>query len=334
MGRKPSGFVSGFGGPSPFWVHMSSSSQLLSCSALLTLVVACAQAAPRAAQPGSTAASSEPAPALDRGKSGETLVGGESIAAKPSEGSAPAGQELAFAAGESREHVATPTAHEQGLMRRMERDTSSAGERPALPRVCAENAAPKADELASSKTPEPCFPPEAFVERLCKATHPSVALVMFSKASPWKRGYLRGETKAWTTAPGAQANDRLAQDEEVLVLQADASAAAGIQYDAGASFYALRWDGSCVKLTQEEMLQTVPWGKKTPLVPFGYLDDGQQQSLRADSKIDAAYLAQRKACRAAEREDDTCSQATKRLSDLVVAFVRDGRELPDPAHRP
>jgi hypothetical protein len=216
----------------------------------------------------------------------------------------------------------------------MERDTASQGERPALPRVCDNGAALEAEESAATNGDEVCFPPKGFVERLCKATHPSVALVMFSKASPWKRGYLRGETKAWTTAPGAQANDRLAQDEEVLVLQADASAESGIQYDAGASFYALRWDGSCVKLTQEEMLQAVPWGKKTPLVPFSYLDDGQQQSLRADSKIDAAYLAQRKACRSAKRGDKTCSQAAKRLSDLVVGFVREGRELPDPAHRP
>lgn len=313
---------------------MSSRSQLVSCSALLTVVVACAQAAPRAAEPGSTAASHGPPAASNQGASGETLLGGEKIAAPSSEGTAPAREELAFAAGEPKEHVGTPTAHEQGLMRRMERDAPSQTERAPLPRVCAENADTEADELGSSKAAEPCFPPQAFVERLCKATHPSVALVMFSKASPWKRGYLRGETKAWTTAPGAQANDRLAQDEEVLVLQADASAAAGIQYDAGASFYALRWDGSCVKLTQEEMLQTVPWGKKTPLVPFGYLDDGQQRSLRADPKIDAAYLAQRKACRTAKREDKTCSQATRRLSDLVVAFVRDGRDLPDPAHRP
>jgi hypothetical protein len=178
-----------------------------------------------------------------------------------------------------------------------------------------------------------CYPPAGFVERLCRAIHPSVPLVMFRRGAPWRRGYLRGETKAWTTAPGGP-NDKLAQDEEILVLQEDASRSEGVQYDSGAAFYALRWDGSCVKLTQEELMQYEPWGKKTPVLQWQLLDDGQQTALRQDPKIEAAYMASRKQCRSSGSSDAACKKLERRLSDLIVAHVRAGAELPDPAFRP
>jgi hypothetical protein len=155
---------------------------------------------------------------------------------------------------------------------------------------------------------------------------------MFEKASPWRRGYLRAETKAWTTAPGG-ANEKLMQDEEILVLQEDASRGGGVEYDSGAAFYALRWDGTCVKLTQEELMQYVPWGKKTPILKWHLLDDAHQTALRANSRIDQAYLASRKQCRSSG-SDAACRKLEQRLTDLVVAFVRDGGALPDPADRP
>jgi hypothetical protein len=202
-----------------------------------------------------------------------------------------------------------------------------------LPKGC-EGAAPVAEALGSKddETP-PCYPPADFVERLCKAIYPSVPLVMFRKGSPWRRGYLRGETKAWTTAPGGQ-NEKLAQDEEVLVLQEDASRGDSVQYESGAAFYALRWDGTCVKLTEQELMQYVPWGKNTPVVQWQLLDDVQQAALREDPKIDAAYLSSRKQCRSSGAADAACKRLERRLSDLVVAHVRDGAELPDPAFRP
>jgi hypothetical protein len=157
---------------------------------------------------------------------------------------------------------------------------------------------------------------------------------MFAKGSPWRRGYLRFETKAWTTAPGGK-NEKLMQDEEVLILQQDASKDQGVEYDSGAAFYALRWDGTCVKMTQEELMQYVPWAKKTPVVEWQMLDDGQQTALRANPKIEEAFLNSRKQCRSTSGNDPQCKKLERRLTDLIVGHVRDGDEaLPDPAFRP
>jgi hypothetical protein len=154
---------------------------------------------------------------------------------------------------------------------------------------------------------------------------------MFGKGSPWRRGYMRFETKAWTTTPSGK-NEKLMQDEELLILQADASKGEGVQYESGAAFYALRWDGTCVKLTQEELMQWVPWQKKTPLIDWGLIDEGQQQALRADPKIDAAYLEWRKQCRSAA--DAQCKKLEQRLTDLITAHVRDQGSVLDPTFRP
>jgi hypothetical protein len=247
------------------------------------------------------------------------------------------GGALSFESGEARTRPAAGPAQDQGILRRMERAPEPAEHGP-VPRQCPNAAVPVAAPPATGKAPEPapCYPANDFVERLCRASFPSVALVMFQKGSPWRRGYLRGETKAWTTAPGGQENDRLAQDEEVLILQADASAGGGVQYDAGASFYALRWDGFCVKLTQEELMETVPWAKKTPRLQFGWLDEAQQEALRKDAAINTAYLEQRKQCRGGHGDGaaSRCEKLTQQLSDLVVAHVRNGGVLPDPAFRP
>jgi hypothetical protein len=203
----------------------------------------------------------------------------------------------------------------------------------ALPRNCDGSATPPEPLPAGGKAPEPCYPAQDFVERLCANMYPGVPLVMFGKGSPWRRGYLRFETKAWTTTPSGK-NEKLIQDEEVLILQADASKGEGVQYESGAAFYALRWDGTCVKLTEEELMKWVPWAKKTPLVDWGLIEDGQQQALRANPKVPEALAAWRKQCRGSS-SDAQCKKLQQKLSDVVVAHVREGTELlPDPTFRP
>lgn len=279
----------------------------------------------------------------------------EPVTSEPRKASAPApapeplpgGQALAISDSKQSETERTPAspAQRQGLMRRL--DTVEAHGKSSVPRSCDSAADVSSDASAADTSGEAraqerganeqsCYPPSDYVERLCSSTYPSVALIMFSKDSPWRRGYLRGETKAWTTVPSAQQNDRLERDEEVLILQADASSGSGVQYDAGASFYALRWDGSCVKLTQEEMSEHVPWAKKTPLLQWSILDDAQQTALREDDKINVTYLEQRRQCRAGKgaKASQRCQQLAKTLSDLVVKYVRDGGALPDPEFRP
>ncbi len=181
-----------------------------------------------------------------------------------------------------------------------------------------------------------CYPTPAFAERLCQETFPGVALILFGKASPWARAYLKGPSKAWTTAPAAQAEEQLFFREEVLVLQDQKAPSGGVQVSSGASFYALRWNGSCVKLTEEEVTDQPPWQKITPPLNWGWLDDNIQEALRQDRQIDASVTRMKKACRGARmgNQPAPCKAAEKQLTDAIVNAVRGGFPLPDPTRLP
>jgi hypothetical protein len=162
---------------------------------------------------------------------------------------------------------------------------------------------------------------------------------MFSSNSPWDKAYLLEESKAWTTAPGAQDQDRLARHEQVIVLQGEEKYKGGVQVtsSAGASFYALRWNGSCVKLTDEEITRKVPWNKGlAPPLEWSYLDDNIQDALKANPKIEEAAIAAKKECRGARMgsKPPACAKREKKLHDLIVKHVRGGAELPDPTLLP
>ena len=181
-----------------------------------------------------------------------------------------------------------------------------------------------------------CYPEHDFVERLCAQQYPGAALVLFASGSPWRRGYLKGETKAWSTATGARQELRLHFNEEVLVLETNKPRAGKLHIDQGDSFYALRWNGSCVKLTEEELAPSVPWQKLPATIEWGWLDDNLQEALIAQSKVLVAATLWRKSCRGTNANASTpaCVVASQRLTDAVVGAVRAGIELPDPTRRP
>jgi len=240
---------------------------------------------------------------------------------------------MEFEAGEKKGIEQGP-AQKQALMRRF--DATEAGQSAAVPRSCpAPSAATEDSDAADAK----CHPPRNFVERLCAGTYPGVALVMFGAGSPWDRAYLRGESKAWTTAPGAQDQDRLARDEEVLVLQGEQQSKGGVQVtsSSGASYYALRWNGSCVKLTEEEITRQAPWNKGiAPPLDWNYLDDNLQEALKANDAIKQTSIARKKECRGARMgsKPPACAKLDKKLNDLIVAHLRGGATLPDPTLLP
>jgi hypothetical protein len=186
------------------------------------------------------------------------------------------------------------------------------------------------------KSAQPCYPEHDFVERLCAQQYPGAALVMFAPRSPWQRGYLKGETKAWSAATGARQELRLQFNEEILVLETNKAQAGKLHVDQGDSFYALRWNGSCVKLTEEELAPSVPWQKLPATVEWGWLDDNLQEALVALPKVQAAAALWRKNCRGtnANAGAPACVAASQRLTDAVVTAVRGGIELPDPSRRP
>jgi hypothetical protein len=183
-----------------------------------------------------------------------------------------------------------------------------------------------------------CVPPRGFVQKLCAASYPAVALYLFANGSPWARGYLRGKTKAWNASGGASDNGWLEFDEEVLVLAERKADAGGMQVSGAgdASYDALRWDGSCVTLSSEEMTLDKPPSPKSAKVEWRFLDDNVQEALRTNGAVNEAYLARRKECKGATSGDVSlkCVKADQKLSDAIVSYLRGGASLPEPTKVP
>lgn len=215
--------------------------------------------------------------------------------------------------------------------------TSVAPEAPAPEKTEAEDAPQAIPKTCAKPGAEVCTPTPAFVDRLCKGNFPSVALVLFRKGSPFTRGYMTRKTKAWNASGGASDNAELEFDEEVIVLRHRAAPAGGIQVSgAGGGFDALRWNGSCVTLAKEELTLRLPPKAKNSKVEFRWLDDGIQEALRSDPKVDAAYKARRKECQGATMGTVSakCEKADAKLSEAIVSYVRDGGDVPIPQKLP
>lgn len=182
-----------------------------------------------------------------------------------------------------------------------------------------------------------CVPPKAFVQKLCAGSFPSVTLYLFANKSPWARGYLRGRTKAINASGGVSDNGWLEFDEEVIILAERKADLGGMQVSgAGASYDALRWDGSCVTLSSEEVTLDKPPSPKNSKVEWRFLDDNIQEALRANEALNKAYLARRQECKGATSGDVSmkCVKADQKLSDQIVTYLRGGGSLPEPTKLP
>lgn len=182
-----------------------------------------------------------------------------------------------------------------------------------------------------------CTPDKNFVERLCRGNFPSVALALFAKDMPWARGYLRGETEAWNASGGASESGKLAFDEEVLILRKRASDMGGMQVSgAGGGYDALRWNGSCVTLSTDEVTLDRPPSPKAAKVEFRWLDDSVQEALRKDAKVDQLVVERKKECKGAHSGDVSlkCVKVDAKLSDAIVEFVRQGGDVGRPEKLP
>src|SRR5690606_15540393 len=100
-----------------------------------------------------------------------------------------------------------------------------------------------------------CLPDPKWVKRLCNDVYPNVALHLFRQGTPWTRGYATRKVKAWNASGGATSGDEwVAFDEEVVLLYARSSNTGGMQVSGATGGYdALRWDGSCVTFSGEEV---------------------------------------------------------------------------------
>jgi hypothetical protein len=148
---------------------------------------------------------------------------------------------------------------------------------------------------------------------------------------------LNRRTEAWNASGGASTGGFLELDEEVLLLAERKADLGGMQVSgAGAGYDAIRWDGSCVTLSGEELTQQRPSSVKNVKVEWRFLDDNVQEALRKDEKTNAAFLERRKECKGATSGDVSakCVKADAKLSDSVVSFVRGGGSVPVPSKLP
>lgn len=195
----------------------------------------------------------------------------------------------------------------------------------ALPTECAGSA-------------DSCSLPPKYAKALCQDVYPDIALHLFHKGTPWRRAYLTRNTKAWNASGGASASEEeLLFDEEVLILIERKSNLGGMQVSgAGGGYEAMRWNGSCVTLSSEELTRTHPPKAKTAKVEWRFLGDAMQEALRSDEALNAAYRARRNECKGAVSGSVSlkCVKADTKLSDSIVQYVRDGRALGEPGKRP
>lgn len=188
-----------------------------------------------------------------------------------------------------------------------------------------------------SKSDGACTPERKWVERLCRATYPSVALALFSKGSPWTRGYLTRKTETWNAAGGASEPVLVDFDEEVIVLLERAANSSGIQVSGASGGYeALRWDGGCITLSKEELTLKRPPQPLAAKVEWRFLDQSTRDALSSDEKIKKAYQDRKKECKGATSGTVSlkCVKADTKLSQVIVDYVRTGGELGKPEKLP
>jgi hypothetical protein len=171
------------------------------------------------------------------------------------------------------------------------------------------------------------MPPEPFVERLCAKTHQDLALLLFSKTTPFTRFYLRGKL------------DELAAGEEVLVLRYHAVAKGGMVVGSGNGTYdLLRWDGTCsTGIEAEGLTRARPPRPKAAAIKWHRLGDRVQTALVASSDaVKRAHAKRGKECQGASSGDVSaaCVKADQALVDAIADFVREGGTLPEPEGEP
>jgi hypothetical protein len=183
-----------------------------------------------------------------------------------------------------------------------------------------------------------CIMPRGFVKRLCAGAYPELALMFFQKGSPWRRAYVSvKEADPFNGLNGPSSDQKLTFEEELIVLSEKKVDTGGMQVSgAGASFDLLRWDGTCVTLSAEEVRFAAPSKPKSATIPWRALEDATQNALLQNEALAAVATERRKECKGATIGEVSakCEKADKKLNQLVVEAVRGGTSVPKPAKVP
>ncbi|HEV8550003.1 MAG TPA: hypothetical protein VGQ57_13260, partial [Polyangiaceae bacterium] len=186
---------------------------------------------------------------------------------------------------------------------------------------------------------EPCSAPAKFVEQVCHGKYPDLALVMFSKGTPWRRGYLKVEKlEPVNIYEGERSDDWLAFGEEVVILRTRGpSGHGGVQVSGPTDVDVLRWDGTCATIRQEMLAQ---WPTNTSVltarVVWKYLSEPVQQALLGDKWVAQRSEPERTACRGStmKHPDAACDKASRKLTEAITVALRGGLALPVPEKLP
>lgn len=208
----------------------------------------------------------------------------------------------------------------------------------------ASGSASSATPAASSGVPmscatadgDTCLPEAGFVKRVCDGSYPDVALLLFSKDTPFTRVYLKSNIDGWNAEGGASARAKLFFDEEVLALRRREAPKNGIVVGAGGGWLVMRWDGNCYTVEENEVTTKKPPGPKHAPIPFRFYGERTKSALLESEKVMAAYKRRGKECKGATSGEVTkaCEQADGALSAAIVGEVRGGKTIPLPEKLP
>jgi hypothetical protein len=196
-------------------------------------------------------------------------------------------------------------------------------------------ALPSSCELGTA----PCATPAKFVEQVCRGKYPALALAMFEKGTPWRRGYVKVETLEPINMYDGERNENwLSFGEEVLVLRTRGpSGKSKVQVSGPTDVDILRWDGTCATIRQE-MLAPYPTNTSvlTARIVWKYLDEPTQEALLVDHWVQNASDKERPLCRGStmKHPDASCDKASRKLTDAIAVAVRGGIALPTPSKLP
>ncbi len=208
------------------------------------------------------------------------------------------------------------------------------------------DASPEADDTSpipdkcAKQVDDVCLPPERFVKKMCNGDYPAVAMQLFAGGTPWTRAYLTHETEAWNASGGGSSNEKLALDEEVIVLRfrKPSSEADGIQVSGASGGYdALRWDGMCVTLDGGELRFDPPSNPRNARLVWTRIEMDVREALKEDAGVREAYIAYRKECKGVTVGAVTkkCVELDTKLSRVIASYVRaSGKALPTPKKLP
>jgi len=191
------------------------------------------------------------------------------------------------------------------------------------------------DKCADGQAEGICAPPKSFVQSLCGTyPKPEIALILFSKKSPFTRMYMNRNMEGWYTSGQQSTSAKLIFDEEVIVLKHVKVDKGGMVIGNGATPYdVLRLDGVCSSVESEAITNKRPPVPKYALVPWQHLEKNVKDALLGDANIAAAEASRRKECKGTTSlgvVSPKCAGADDRLSKAIVDFVKNGGEVPMP----